>query len=38
MTSAFRDGLLARKTAFVARGASGINLGIAKRLEIGDGL
>ena len=27
----FRDGLLARKTAFVAGGTSGINLGIAQR-------
>jgi len=36
MTSAFRDGLLAGKTAFVAGGTSGINLGIAKRLaELG---
>ena len=31
MTSAFRDDLLAGKTAFVAGGTSGINLGIAKR-------
>src|SRR3546814_11463401 len=29
--STFRDNLLAGKTAFVARGTSGINLGIAKR-------
>lgn len=29
--SAFKDGLLAGKTAFVAGGTSGINLGIAKR-------
>jgi NAD(P)-dependent dehydrogenase (short-subunit alcohol dehydrogenase family) len=36
MTSAFRDGLLAGKTAFVAGGTSGINLGIAKRFgELG---
>jgi NAD(P)-dependent dehydrogenase (short-subunit alcohol dehydrogenase family) len=32
MTSAFRDGLLTGKTAFIAGGTSGINLGIAKRL------
>lgn len=32
MESAFRDGLLNGKTAFVAGGTSGINLGIAKRL------
>src|SRR5690349_19418634 len=32
MTSALRDGLLAGKTAFVAGGTSGINLGIAQRL------
>lgn len=31
MESAFRDGLLTGKTAFVAGGTSGINLGIAKR-------
>jgi NAD(P)-dependent dehydrogenase (short-subunit alcohol dehydrogenase family) len=31
MDSAFRDGLLDGKTAFVAGGTSGINLGIAKR-------
>jgi NAD(P)-dependent dehydrogenase (short-subunit alcohol dehydrogenase family) len=31
MTSAFRDDVLAGKTAFVAGGTSGINLGIAKR-------
>ena len=31
MTSAFQDGLFAGKTAFVAGGTSGINLGIAKR-------
>ena len=30
--SAFRDGLLAGKTAFIAGGTSGINLGIAQRL------
>lgn len=30
--SAFRDGLFANKSAFVAGGASGINLGIARRL------
>ena len=29
--SAFRDGLLEGKVAFVAGGTSGINLGIAKR-------
>lgn len=34
--SAFRDGLLVGKTAFVAGGTSGINLGIAQRLgELG---
>ncbi|MDB5447452.1 MAG: short-chain dehydrogenase [Phenylobacterium sp.] len=34
--SAFKDNLLAGKTAFVAGGTSGINLGIAKRLaELG---
>lgn len=34
--SAFKDGLLAGKTAFVAGGTSGINLGIARRLaELG---
>ena len=32
MTSAFKDGLLAGKVAFIAGGTSGINLGIAKRL------
>jgi NAD(P)-dependent dehydrogenase (short-subunit alcohol dehydrogenase family) len=31
--SAFREGLLAGKTAFVAGGTSGINLGIAKRFS-----
>ena len=31
MSSAFKDGILAGKTAFVAGGTSGINLGIAKR-------
>ena len=31
MDSAFRDGILNGKTAFVAGGTSGINLGIAKR-------
>ncbi len=36
MTSAFRDNLLAGKTAFVAGGTSGINLGIARRFaELG---
>ncbi|HEX7742601.1 MAG TPA: SDR family NAD(P)-dependent oxidoreductase, partial [Sphingobium sp.] len=29
--SAFKDNLLAGKTAFIAGGTSGINLGIAKR-------
>ena len=32
MTSAFKDGLLAGKVAFIAGGTSGINLGIAQRL------
>ena len=34
--SAFKDGLLNGKVAFVAGGTSGINLGIAKRMaELG---
>src|SRR4051812_9500451 len=36
MMSAFKDNLLEGKTAFVAGGTSGINLGIARRLaELG---
>lgn len=32
MADAFRDGILAGKTAYIAGGSSGINLGIAQRL------
>jgi NAD(P)-dependent dehydrogenase (short-subunit alcohol dehydrogenase family) len=36
MASAFRDGLLTGKTAVIAGGTSGINLGIARRFaELG---